>query len=221
MKNPEEKIKNTSEVIEGVWILLKLFWSDFKNELIEFYYISKKNLISWNKSKKIATLLMLFIFIYPMVKTYWWYIYNTYNYVVYLKNYSSIKDELSNWYEKSVKTFFNTYNFKYWVDCKWLAIVNVDSNMYEKYWTIIKSKQNCALVNRMQIYPITVENPIIDKDSKKAVISGKALVVQLNWDDIQFLWYQRYNLWKLLDWEDKDLWKINPFWKDIKIYKSN
>lgn len=220
MKNPNDKIEKTENILNSIWSLIKSFWIDFKNEIVELYIIAKKNLIEWSISKKIATILILVLVLFPILKTYWWYILKSYDYIIYLKNYESIKEELSNWYEDSVKRFFNTYNLKYWIDCSWISKVNVDSNMYEKYWTTIKKRQNCALVNKMQIYPITVWNLIIDKKKKKITVSWKALVLNLNWDLINILEYKNYNLWKLIDWKEKDLWKFNPFWESIELFKD-
>ena len=133
MKNPNEKIEKIEKLLNSIWSLINSFWIDFKNEIVELYFIAKKNLIEWSISKKIATILILLIVLFPFFKTYWWYILKWYNYAIYLNNYESIKEELSNWYEISVKNFFNTYNLKYWIDCNWIAKVNVDSNMYEKH----------------------------------------------------------------------------------------
>ena len=72
----------------------------------------------------------------------------------------------------------------------------------------------------MQIYPITVWNPVIDKNSKKVTISWKALVLVLNWDLINILEYKNYNLWKMTDWKEKDLWKFYPFWSSIEVFKK-
>jgi len=220
MKNPKDKIDKIENLLNSLWSLIKSFWIDFKSEIIELYIITKTNLINWNISKKIATVLILLLVFIPIFKTYWWYIIKWYKYIIYLKNYESIKEELANWYELSVKKFFNTYNLKYWVDCNWIAKVNVDSNMYEKHWTTFKERQNCALVNKMQIYPITIWNPIIDKSSKKVTISWKALILVLDWDLIKILEYKNYNLWKMLDWKEKDLWKFNSFGESIEIFKD-
>lgn len=220
MKNPLEKIEKTENILTSIWILISTLWKDFKNELIELYLVSKKSLLEWWYSKKIATIIILVMVFFPLIKTYGWYIYKWYEYYNYLKTYESVKEELSNSYELSVKSFFNTYNLKYWVDCNWIAKVNVDSNMYEKYWTTYKKNQNCALTSKMQIYPITVWNLVIDKEKKKVTVSWKALVLVLNWDNVSVLKYQNYNLWKMLDWDEKDLWKINPFWDTLEGFKN-
>ena len=67
---------------------------------------------------------------------------------------------------------------------------------------------------RVQIFPITVENPIADGE-QLARINGKALYVILNGNQIQNVWYQRYELWRKMEWDIAD-WKFNPFPQDDK-----
>ncbi len=218
MKNPNQKINKLSDIINAIWELIKLFLDDICLELKELYQILKNNIISWTNSKKLATIFIIGLIIYPLITTYGWSIKKWINYIIYLKNYETTKEELLQGYEYSVIDFYKTYNKKYWTDCYWISEVNVDSNMYEQWWTKRKEKQNCALVNKMQVYPIEIGKLIIDKEKWKATVSWKALVLILDGDKIKSLEYKNFNLWKLIKWED-GYWKINPYWENIEKYK--
>ena len=208
MKNWDQKIENTEQILNGFFGFVKLMLSELKEEIKDFFSIISRNFFGKPKTRKIATIIFAFLIIIPAGFSYyksWVWVYNyAYNWWYFDDNVKILENQ----YERSVRDFFHLYNKKYWTDCDWIKEVNVDMGM-DRYWTDKKPWALCSLTPRMQIFPITVENPITDW-TQKVRIWGKAIIVYVNGDKIELAWYQRYELWKKMEWSN-DKWKFNPF----------
>ena len=157
--------------------------------------------------QKIATMIFLLIVLAPM---WYWYIKTWKSIYTYVHNVINFQQNIVviQWeYDISVRRFLDTYNQKYWIDCDWILEANVDMWM-DRYGTE-KKDAPCNYQDRMQIFPITVEPPITDW-KQSARVWWKAIIVVMDWTNIKAAWYQRYELWRKMDW-DVAKWKFNAF----------
>ena len=213
MQHSDEKIEHTEKILSSFWWLIKIFFIELWDEIRDFFITMKRNFI-WQKiTRKVATIVFASLIVIPAWFSYYSSANSLYTYVENRIMFDQNIKVLQSSYEKSVRSFFQVYNQKYGTDCEWIKKVNVDMNMAQ-LWTERKPGRSCSLNTRVQIFPITVENPIADGE-QLARINGKALYVILNGNQIQNVWYQRYELWRKMEWDIAD-WKFNPFPQDDK-----
>ncbi len=214
MKHPDEKIAHTEKIIENSWELFVLFLKEMRDEIFEFGATLKRNFLGQRKTKKAATIIFALIILVPVILSYWRLGTSVFTYFENIYLYDQNMKILESEHEKSVKNFFQTFNTKYGVDCEWIKAISVDMNM-AALWTERKPGKLCSLNYKVQIFPITIDNPTSNWEQISRVW-GKMIYVIFNGTEIQNAWYQRYDLWRKNEW-DISKWKINSFppeWKE-------
>ncbi len=213
MRHPDEKIEQTEKIVAGSWQLICICFKELWEEIKNFYVTMKRNFIGQTGTRKVATFIFALIILVPAWFSWWWMVSWAYNFINNIISFDYNVQVLRSNSEMSVRDFFDKYNNKYWIDCDWIKKVNVDMNM-DKLGTDKKPWKFCSLTSKVQIFPITVDNPITD-GTQYARVNWKALYVVFNGTDIQNAWYQRYELWRKMEWPIED-WKFNPFPQENK-----
>lgn len=211
-KNSDKKIENTEKIVAGIFWYLKIIFLEVFENFKQVFRLFQRDIIKWSWTRKVATIIFLLLILLPM--WYWYFktwksIYTYFHNIIhYEQNITVLKGE----YEDSIRNFLDTYNQKYWIDCDWILEANVDMWM-DRYGTE-KKDAPCNYQDRMQIFPITIEPPITD-GKQSARVWWKAIVVMMDGTNIRTAWYQRYELWRKMDW-DIAKWKFNAFSQDDK-----
>lgn len=213
MKHSDEKIEQAEKIVAGTWQLIYICFNELWVELKDFFYTLKRNFYWRNGTRKVATVLFAIVIILPAGYSYLWIIKSAYIYARNISLFDKNKQVLEGQYVASVKNFFQEYNEKSWVDCDWMKEVNVDMNM-DKLWTQRKPGKLCSLNQKSLILPVTIENPIADT-AQYARVGWKAFYIIMNGTTVQNVWYQRYELYRKMEW-DINKWKFNPFPQEEK-----
>lgn len=215
----QKNINNLSKIVEPVWIFIKDLLIDFFKEIWRILGLFFLNIKNGKWSQKIATIIIILIFIVPSFISYYHSGNKFFTWINNKLHHEEILAEIQSNGYKSVSSFFDKYNKNYSVDCEWIRRVNVDEKMFLLHGTEKKTGNGCLTTEKYQIIPITM-NPIqYDKSNQIERVNGKALMTIFDGGEIEKIEELQYNLWRKPEWKDENLWKFNPFSNHIQYNK--
>jgi hypothetical protein len=206
----QQQVEHVDQVVQWTASILKTFFKDLLANFTDIVKLIQQN-ATWSKSKIFASVIVALCLWIPLLSWIYTSIQKWYYFIDNIINYEKNVVTLEKSHKWSVKSFFEKYNQKFWVDCDRIRWVKVDYNMADIYNTEYKPWKWCIVNEYEKFFPISFDDLSVNDTKQVARTSWKALMIHHDkeWKMIKMC-YLRYNLWKYVH-RDQWYWKFDPF----------